>query len=124
MSKTGVWLALCSCWSLFQRNTRAQSHTSLCNLFSCVSFLPLSIVKYKARIQILTQLVCGQVFGALLCLSLGLLPSSSDLPVTRGVPPACAVSEVKEGLDRQWWLSNLCQMPVSQTDYTNTAAFR
>lgn len=79
---------------LFQRSAHAQSHMPLCNLFSCVSFLPLGIVKHKARIQILIQQVCGQVFWVLLSLALGLLPNSSDFCVAWGMSswPGCARS--------------------------------
>jgi len=95
---------------------------SLCSLVSSISSCPLSVVKYKAGSQNLLQLVCRQVFWALSCLGLGLLPSSSDSRLYVELP-LCAVSKVEESLDRQWWLLNLCQVSVSQTDYTNTAAF-
>lgn len=40
-----------------------------------------------------------------------------------GCPPGWAVREAKARLYRQWCLLNLCQMSVSHTGCTNTAAF-
>lgn len=114
--KNGAWLLYAAVGAF---STRMPSPTALNNLFSCISFLPLDIVKYKAWIQILIRLV----FWALLCLSLGLLPSTLRFPGYRwGYLPVVLCQKLQKGLTQRWLL-NLCQMLVLEIDHAKSVAF-